>query len=58
MTIRTVTKVVSDPACWAEEHAAVESLVHELPAAHDHAPGRYGAREAAREPEAVAGGRQ
>jgi hypothetical protein len=56
MTSGTVTKVVSDPARWAEVHAAGESVVHELPvAAHHHAPGLDGAAEAG-EPEFVAGG--
>jgi len=59
MTTGAVAKVVSDVARWAEDHAAVESVVHDLPAAADHnAPGRVGAAEAAREPEAMAGGQQ
>ncbi|MGO9178285.1 MAG: hypothetical protein ACLQHS_03280 [Candidatus Limnocylindrales bacterium] len=59
MTTGGVAKVVSDPARWAEDHAAVKSVVHDLPAAaHHYAPGRAGSAEAGREPEAVAGGQQ
>jgi hypothetical protein len=57
MTTGTVKKVVSDPARWTENHAAVKSVVHELPAAaHHHEPRRDRAAEAGPEPEAVAGG--